>query len=199
MQPVDADRLASVFMPYAVRRTAEAKANGGRFAYYTTAEVAARILTSQEIWMRNATVMNDFLEISHGLECLRAAYKGPAGVVLKRVLNTAFPGLPEEIEELFDSWLLTMQVDTYLTCVSEHRVEENRRGRLSMWRAYGGATGVAIIMNGAAMFSPSNALRAYSSPVFYADERAFAEEFMRTANGIEKDVIDDVKLHRIDD
>ena len=185
MQPVDAQRLASVFLPYAVRKTAEVKANGGRFAYYTTAEVAACILTSQEIWMRNATVMNDFLEISHGLQCLRAAYNGSAGAVLKRALNAAFPGLPEEIEEMFDTWLLTIQVDTYLTCVSEHRVEEDLRGRLSMWRAYGGVTGVAIVMNGTAMFSPSNALRAYSSPVFYADEAAFTDEFMRTAKGIE--------------
>jgi hypothetical protein len=72
-----------------------------------------------------------------------------------------------------------------MTCVSEHHSEENERGRLSMWRAYGGTTGVAIVMNGTAMLSPSNALNVFSSPVFYGDATAFADEFMKTAKLVE--------------
>ena len=76
-------RLRRVFFPYADRRTAAVQANGGRFAYYTTASVAVSVLRSKEIWMRNAVTMNDFMEISHGFECLNAAYKGDSGAALK--------------------------------------------------------------------------------------------------------------------
>jgi len=164
IEPLDDQKLENVFFPYAQERTAEAKKNGGRFVYYTNAEVATSILRNREIWMRNAYVMSDFKEISHGMECLTAAYNnGKSGEVLKRTLNAAHPGLPEEVAALFDSWSIAIRVDTYMTCVSEHRSVENERGRLSMWRAYGGTTGVALVMNGKAMFSPSNALNAFSS------------------------------------
>lgn len=69
-------------------------------------------------------------------------------------------------------------------CVSEHRAREDERGRLSMWRAYGGRNGVAMVFNGTAMFNTSNAIGAFSSPVFYGDPEEFAEEFERAAKGI---------------
>lgn len=181
------ERLSRVFFPYARERTAAVKATGGRFVYYTTAEVATKILRSQQMWMRNALLMNDFREIDHGLECLNVAYKGPAGQILKRALASCFPGLPEEIEAEFDAWTPSIRTDTYLTCVSEHCDHEDVRGRLSMWRAYGGSTGVALVLNGAVMFSRSNALGVFSSPVYYGDPPAFAEEFMKFAKGIERE------------
>jgi hypothetical protein len=182
---VDGTLLKHVFFPYAELRTTAVRASGARFAYYTTAEVATRILQTQQIWMRNAAVMNDFMEISHGFECLRAAYSGESGDVLKRALDSCFPGLPEELEAVFDSWLPIIHRDTYLTCVSEHRADEDLRGRLSMWRAYGATTGVAIVLNGAVMFAESDTLGAYSSPVFYGEARDFAAAFMSFAKGIE--------------
>jgi hypothetical protein len=48
-------------------------------------------------------------------------------------------------------------------------------------------------MNSTAMFSPSNALNAFSSPVFYGDVTTFASEFMRVAKAMEAD-IDFIKL-----
>ncbi len=184
---IDHDRLRRVFFPYADSKTAAAKASGGRFVYYTTADVAFSILHRQEIWMRNAMAMNDFMEISHGFDCLNAAYKGEAGKVLKGILDSCFPGVSEEVELFFNGWLPHIRSDTYLTCLSEHRADEDLHGRLSMWRAYGGSTGVALVLNGDVMFGTSNAIGAHSSPVLYANASSFADEFMNVVKGIERE------------
>jgi hypothetical protein len=55
----------------------------------------------------------------------------------------------------------------YIMCISEHLEEEDRFGRLSMWRAYGGKCGVAIVLNHNAFSSDSDVLGAYSAPVLY--------------------------------
>lgn len=53
-----------------------------------------------------------------------------------------------------------------------------------MWRAYGGSAGVAFIFNGGPMFRPSNALKAYSSPVAYFGPNGVAEEMRKIASGL---------------
>ncbi|HEY4218043.1 MAG TPA: DUF2971 domain-containing protein [Gemmatimonadaceae bacterium] len=177
--------VGRVFLPYNQRRQADAQSSGGRFVYYTTAETATRILSNREVWLRNATAMNDFSEISHGMTCLQAAYAGEAGRVINAAIDRNFPGLAGEIVTVFQEWQPALQLDTYLTCISEHRAKEDQRGRLSMWRAYGGRTGVAIVFNGTAIFGASNAIGAYSSPVFYGDAEAFAHEFRSVASNLE--------------
>jgi hypothetical protein len=83
-----------------------------------------------------------------------------------------------------------MRADTYLTCVSEHEVREDILGRLSMWRAYGGINGVALVMNNAAFQAtePSDVLKIYASPVAYCDQKEFAEKFEEVVNNIENEV-----------
>jgi Protein of unknown function (DUF2971) len=176
--------LSQVFFPYAYMRTARVRARGARFAYYTSAEVATQILRKKEVWLRNAAVMNDFMEISHGRKCLDAAMQGPAGELLKSALDAPFAGLFDEVMAMFNSRWPTIERDTHMLCVSEHLAEEDLRGRLSMWRGYGGATGVALVLNGEVMFSPSNVLGVHSSPVFYGDAPAFATQFMAVASGL---------------
>jgi len=146
-------------------KTREVIAAGGRFAYYTTADTATSVLRNRQIWMRSTTTMNDYMEVEHGFECLNAAYKGEPGNGLNTALDACFPGLAEDLKNYFNAWLPGIRRDTYMTCVSEHSAEEDQHGRLSMWRAYGGQTGVALVLNGAVMFSESDALGAYSSPV----------------------------------
>lgn len=182
--PPEISDLSALFFPYATERGKKAKESGGRFVYYTTAEVATRILLSSEMWMRNALLMNDFGEVRHGFNCVDYALKGPCGEILAEALNSPFPGLYEEVKVMLSDHSFIIGAETYMTCLSEHLTDEDQRGRLSMWRAYGGSTGVAIVMNGDVMFSASDALRAYSSPVFYGDAEAFAAEFMKTANSL---------------
>ena len=174
------------FLPYVAKAADRVQATGGQFVYYTTASTAMQILRGREVWMRNTMVMNDFSEVEHGLSCVIGAYKSEAGNALKRLLEQQYEGISAEIESLFDAWIPGFRRDTFVLCLSEHPPEESRHGRLSMWRAYGGDAGVALVMNGDVLFRPSNALAAYSSPVAYLDEETLQHEFDAVATGIKQ-------------
>jgi hypothetical protein len=181
----DIVRFNEFIFPYAGRREQAIRNSGNRFVYYTSAEVALSMLRNSEIWLRNALLMNDFSEIGHGYACLQSAYAGEAGTTLKRALEKAYDGLSSEVETLFNDLVPTLYGDTYLMCLSEHCADEDMYGRLSMWRAYGGTTGVAVVINGAVMHSASDATGAYSSPVLYADREAFAAELLQVARSLD--------------
>lgn len=172
------------FFPYAAKATDRVQATGSRFVYYTTASTAMQILRGREMWMRNTMVMNDFSEVEHGLSCVIEAYKSDAGIALKRLLENEYEGIMAEIENLFNAWIPGFRRNTFVLCLSEHPPEEDRHGRLSMWRAYGGDAGVALVVKGDVLFRPSNALAAYSSPVAYLDKEALQCEFDAVATGI---------------
>jgi len=177
-------KLAHIFCPYALKRQEEALANGQKFVHYTTADAALKILTSKEVWMRKSSAMNDFREVHHGIDCLSTAYRHDVvGTKFKAALNEAFPGLDDEVAKLFDGWMPNFIHDTYLTCVSEHDNIEDNIGRLSMWRSYG-SSGVGLVMNNGAFLRPSDALRAYTSPVAYLDRDLFQNQFEEVAANI---------------
>lgn len=182
------DRIKKVFYPYADERAAEVKSNGCRFAYYTTAETAVRILKDQKIWMRNTATMNDYMEGAYGFNCLHGAYESAPGKAFKKALDECFPGLAQDLTDSFNAWLATIRRETFITCVSEHLPTEDQHGRLSMWRAYGGRTGVALVLNGGVMFSPTDALGAYSRPVAYLSSDMFADRFLKIAEGIQRNI-----------
>jgi hypothetical protein len=186
VQPAEADHALaySVFYPHAVQRMTDIGETGCRFVHYTTASVALSIIENRSVWMRKASLMNDFSETEHGLECLSYVYRREHGTKLKAVLRELNPALPSELEQLFDGWQPRFRADTYMTCVSEHLTHEDGLGRLSMWRAYGGSTGVAVVLNNAAFLSPSDALRAYTSPVIYAKPDEFEPYFAQLVGTI---------------
>lgn len=177
-------RLTSLFAPHLIDRYRRIVRTNGRFVHYTTAETATSIIRGEMVWMRNARLMNDFSEIEHGLSRLLTAYRSPVGERLKQAIETTAPGLTKEVEELFDGWSPRFAECTYMACVSEHRRTEDHHGRLSMWRAYGGQTSVALVMNNAPFLSPSDVLQAYASPVLYADQNRFNQELGRVANNL---------------
>jgi hypothetical protein len=170
-------RTFQIFFPYAFRKHAEIRQQDGRLVHYTSAEAAVSMVRNKEVWMRNSTAVNDFMEIEHGLNCLTRAYNSDVGNRFKQILNGMFPGFCDDLEHRFNGWIPHFRTDTYITCVSEHLRDEDRIGRLSMWRAYGGTTGVAIVLKHGPFLSPSNALKAYSSPVAYLNQDQFAQEF----------------------
>ncbi len=53
-----------------------------------------------------------------------------------------------------------------------------------MWRAYGGNAGVAFVFKSTPMFSESDALGVYSSPVFYGRVADIRSQFLRIAEGV---------------
>jgi len=170
-------QIAAIFFPRALKAQTEVARKSTRFVHYTTADVAFSIIKRGEVWMRNAQVMNDFAEIEYGMKCLNECYNGPTGNSFKAVLESIFPGICGQIEKQFNDWLPHFRSETYLACLSEHLDVEDTTGRLSMWRAYGGSAGIAIVVNNAPFLSTNNRLGAYSSPVEYLTVDQFEKAF----------------------
>jgi hypothetical protein len=177
-------RLFGIFFPHATKRTLDALNSGQRFVYYTSADTAMRIIRSNEVWMRKSSLMNDYREVEHGFDCLNSAYKANKDRLLT-VFDGMFPGFCEKLEKLFNGWLPNFRTDTYITCVSEHDASEDKHGRLSMWRAYGGNAGVAMVFHGGPFLRPSDALKAYTSPVAYLNDEKFSREFTGLIDSVE--------------
>jgi hypothetical protein len=130
--------------------------------------------------------MNDFSEIQYGIELLASAYKGPIGDRLKKCLETIDTAICQNVERLFDGWSPLVPERAYLACFSEHNGrQEDKIGRLSMWRAYGGPTSVAIVLNNGPFLAPNDVMEIYASPVLYADRERFNAEFDRLTTNIE--------------
>jgi len=69
-------RAMSVLFPHAKRKNDDARSQNTRFVHYTSAAVAKSIFDLQQVWMRQATTMNDFMEIDYGLNCITSAFEG---------------------------------------------------------------------------------------------------------------------------
>lgn len=165
---VNAEQIEKIFFPFSYHeRRKLAERNPPRFVYYTSAETAVNIIRNKEIWMRSTMTMNDYAEIEYGFNCLNEAIKSPFGETFRATLNELHPNIAQECIDLFNQWYPGIRRDTFITCVSEHMDDEDVHGRLSMWRAYGGRDGIALVINGTPMFSDSKALAAYSAPVAY--------------------------------
>jgi DUF2971 family protein len=177
-------RLFDIFFKHASRRTLAALNSGQRFVYYTNADTAMKIIRGNEVWMRKSSLMNDYREIEHGFDCLNNAYKSNKDRLLT-VFDGMFPGFCQKLETLFNSWLPHFRSDTYITCVSEHDPSEDKHGRLSMWRAYGGVAGVAMVFRGGPFLRPSDALKAHTSPVAYLSDEQFRREFAALIDSVE--------------
>jgi len=167
---------AQLFVPHIITRRAAFTA-GKRLVHYTSAEAAYRIITGRQMWLRNAQMMNDFSEIQHGLDCLQQAWASDAGKSLQAMLDRLKQGLRDELATIFDGHTDALKIGTFLTSLSEHDDDEDMYGRLSMWRAYGGKSGVALVLNNTAFAAETPEMRVFSSPVFYQDVPKFIEWF----------------------
>ena len=126
--------ISEIFFPFALREMRKVRDNNIKFAYYTTADTAIRLLKTGEIWLRNSSEMNDFSEINYGLECLSLAMK-KLGPRIKGLLDTPYPGLVDAAYNEFLATSSQLRLATFICCVSRHYNHEDDLGRLSMWRA----------------------------------------------------------------
>lgn len=185
LPPQDRDRITQIFFPYIAKKIQEVPPSDRRFAYYTTADTAMKILRSKQIWLRNTAVMNDYSEVRYGTSCFEGAYNTEPGTNFKTALENCFPGLAKEVtKEIFDDWRPIILDDTYVTCLSEHLPDENQNGRLSMWRAYGNGAGVALVINGPVMFANTHVINVLSSPVAYRRDDEVSTELNEIAKNI---------------
>lgn len=179
------ERFVELLMPFAMSKQREIKDSGRRFAYYTSAEVALRIIRTKQVWMRHVGCMNDFREIDFGIERLDNALRSKRGQRFLTALDAVYSGTSDYVVHALQASVHHFLFYTYIVCFSEHLESEDKHGRLSMWRAYGGETSVAIVMNSSAFFNESTALRIYSSPVAYWEQDRFEQEMETVAQNIE--------------
>lgn len=186
------ERIRRIFFPALYQKQMLAQKNGAKFVHYTSAEAALNIIKTKQIWMRQATCMNDYSEILHGLDCLDKAFgnKGNSiGHNLVEELKKIDPEITTVAMQTFVHFKENLKNDTFFVCVSEHDPNtENDNGRLSMWRAYGGQSSVALVLNGAPFFSESDALRAYTSVVDYNDISGFEKNLSQITSDIKNNV-----------
>ena len=169
---------------YANERQRVLQGGGLKLVHYTSAEVAAQILLKQNIWMRNASSMNDYMEFTFGSNCLKDSLRAHGGR-FKAALDAVRPNLCEEILDWLWKTDFTHQHHTYLTALSEHSPDDTI-GLLSMWRAYGGpVAGVALVFNNDFLDIDTNELMSWSSPVIYGDVE-FINEFEKAVQRLEQ-------------
>jgi len=165
-------------------------------AHYTSASNAIRIIDSKCLTLRNAMLMNDFSEIRHGESCLSASWASEHGKGtstqpgrLLRIFNKISPTIIPAVEQRYDNHLSQRKTDTFIISLAEHNEQtEGQLGRLSMWRAYGGQTNVALIFNPPNTESEAST-GLFSAPVVYKHRDDFvADVFSETVSSIESNI-----------
>jgi hypothetical protein len=144
-------RIARLFIPFSDRAVKRVYPAGddipAKFAHYTSADTALKIIRDKRIWMRNTTCMADYREVVHGHEMMMACFANGSRDKLLAALDECRKGIATEAVALFDkNWHDTL-LNTFVACFSEHdEKKEEFCGRLSMWRAFApSATRVALI------------------------------------------------------
>jgi hypothetical protein len=176
-------RLQRIFLPYSMKQREEAYARQGvaaasgeylRFAHYTSADAALKILREKRIWMRNVTCMADYREVQHGFDILLRYFDQARTKEFSDSLDMCMPGAATEAINYFNGWWSNkLALNTYVTSLSEHDpTTDNLHGRLSMWRAFGtsAVTRVAIVAKIPFYFGGAEQLRIVFSPVAYLTE-----------------------------
>ncbi|WP_334129058.1 DUF2971 domain-containing protein [Sneathiella sp.] len=177
----DTKKFFEIFCPGFLEDYEQKNKSESNFVYYTSAETAINILRNRELWFRNAKVMNDFSEISYGIDLIRKVFKGPEGENFRTAVNAIFPYTIHKTDELVSAWLNDWQYETYIACVSSYDPKEDKRGRLSMWRAYGD---VALVVKNTPMRASTDKLGVYSLPVRYSDEAELTRHLSEITNAV---------------
>jgi len=179
------DKLGSILFPYATRRLDEAEKQSLKMVHYTTAECAAKILSNREIWLRNASMMNDFSEIEHGMMCFEHTLQSPLGNRLRSVLDRIQLGLFDGIYAGLKKIEPDALRQTYILSLSAHQPSD-QTGILSMWRAYGGSpAGAALVFNMDVFYDESSISGPVNSPVLYGSPKEYGEELSKVLDNIE--------------
>lgn len=164
-------KLYAIFFPDMHSRQLEIKAQGKKFVHYTSAKAGYSILENSEIWLRQPTCMNDFMEVLHGDILLKTSFG--TNQLFKNTLKHLDPELISTIQTSYSKISGIIKNDTYIFCLSEHENHEDTYGRLSMWRSYGKSTGVAIVMNQEAFLKETDIFKSYTLPVSYLNQLEF--------------------------
>lgn len=158
------------------------------FSHYTSCDAAIQIIRNRTMWMRNASLMNDYSEIKYGEQFLFDCWKEKElGGRLQSILDTIDGSIKSKISERIIRYKTSRIEETYILSISEHDISEQKYGRLSMWRAYGGDNGVALILN---KYKIAEIIKSglIVFPVLYADIDDFKNFFHQFVSNVENKI-----------
>jgi hypothetical protein len=156
-----------------------------KLVHYTSAQTAHAILTAKSeddrcLWLRNATEMNDFMEVDYGFAMLREAFDDKElEVSFEAVLNTIRSGHFLDVFRAIGEEASSIKLNTYLLSLSKHSGPELEMGLLSMWRAYGGEANVCLVFNSDAFVNEQQAYDVVTVPVDYGGVDSVKTELKR--------------------
>lgn len=199
MIPEQEKLLNEIFYPHIIRERQRISSKPVSFSHYTDATAALSIIRNKSIWMRQACEMNDFSEIKYGLQKVEDFFFNQSenhpskrfwaciDTVLRRNIDAS-----ERFSLIFEN----LQKDTYLTCVTEHNIDRDQHGRLSMWRGYGRGNGVAFVFNSNPILNHSQAMLTASIPALYYSDNQTHDCFQTIVENLERNAS---KIHGIDE
>jgi hypothetical protein len=149
-----------------------------RFAHYTSADAALKIIRTRRLWMRDAGCMVDYREIEHGYQVhLDLLNQNNRRASFIAALDACVPGVALKGLNTFDQNWPSIRRETFIASLSEHRDQEDFFGRLSMWRAFGSAgVRVALITKLPAFSTAGQAMMVTFTPVSYVTQQQAAED-----------------------
>ena len=171
------------FFPHLKSAYEHLKSGNRRFVYYTDSETALKIIQNEELWLRNASVMNDFSEIRYGVDLIYDVFQEKVGEQYRSILDGIFSGtigiLEDQLSDRIDDW----EFETYISCLSIHEDDEDVNGRLSMWRAYGDT---ALVVNPTPLLAETDKLGVFSVPVSYITKEEFSDRMLNAIESIDR-------------
>ena len=170
------------------------------FAHYTSAENVIKIMRNRNLWMRNTNCMNDFTEISHGIDMIMqylvksSSDNGRFDLFrgLLSEVDCCHGGIATETTKQFVGLLENISDFTYISSICEHDYSENTDGNLSMWRSYGaGTANVAIVVNIPFYTGAAASLNIDFFPINYSNRHDFQKniEYIKDKIIAEKEFI----------
>ncbi|MGC2048141.1 MAG: DUF2971 domain-containing protein [Gallionella sp.] len=168
-------------------------------AHYTSIATLERIMVNDEIWFSNPLYMNDMEELRFGI--LEGAQAFRQHEAIKFACNDPkrYDLLLNAFEYQLNRFSNEHAFDTYVFCLSEHDIEKDTDGLLSMWRGYGSNGNGAAIIFDAAQLSHIGGSPLIISKVSYAsqdDRRQWIDaKFREFANLLSKNNVPDDKLY----
>lgn len=120
----------------------------GRLAHYTSIITLESILKFNQLWLSNPLFMNDHEELRFGLQVAEQEFMIHDGIRKACGKSENHEQLIARFQEKLRQIGTEHAFDTYISCFSLHNPSDDRDGKLSMWRGYGGnGDGVALVFD----------------------------------------------------
>lgn len=185
---IENKELLNIFNADYNERVSYLKQNDLKLAHYTSAAVALKIIDNKEIWLNNVTNMNDYREVELGKNLLARTFnKTDEGNRLKDILNQISEKLSEELIIRYNSIFNGLD-RTYAFCLTEHKKDYDKYGKLSMWRAYAPKNGIALILNIAPFIKECSKTTAFTIPMFYYEYEEFQNKFKNFVDKVQNNL-----------